>query len=268
MGHPPDHPKSDSDELAADDGIRIAGGIDEASARRGELTLRAAGLPGALAASWLAVRTAPGLVRLVTMWVHESGHAVSAWLCGYFAVPGPWFTPVAAERSIVVPILLGGLLGTGGFLAWRSSRTLWAAAAAATLLIALVCTAVLTTIQAQQFIVFGGDGGAMILGTMLMLTIFAPKGSALERNHVRWGLLVIGALALMDAHAVWSGPVSRLPFGENENGLSDPSVLVEQFGWTVADLVRRYLQVADACFFALGISYVLGVIIPAIEEFS
>lgn len=239
--------------------------VDEASALHEELTARAVALPGALLAAWLAVSVAPGAVRLLAMWVHETGHAVSAWLCGYAAWPGPWFTPIGTDRSIPVAALLAGLLTFGCYRAWQANRPGWVGVAAAGLIVSLCCTLGLTPAQARQFIVFGGDGGSMVLGTMLMLTIFAPKNSPLRRDHLRWGLLVIGALAFMDAYIVWSGPLDRLPFGENENGLSDPSVLTEAFGWSVAALVSRYLQVAHACLAALAVSYIVGVVRPAID---
>ena len=38
------------------------------------------------------------------MFVHETGHAVSAWLCGYWSTPGLWFTPVADEREFSVTL--------------------------------------------------------------------------------------------------------------------------------------------------------------------
>ncbi len=58
-------------------------------AARGERTARALALPLALLFAWLAVRGSPGAVRMLAMWVHESGHAVAAWLCGYTAWPEP-----------------------------------------------------------------------------------------------------------------------------------------------------------------------------------
>src|SRR5215467_5354246 len=49
---------------------------------RRELRARVLAFPCALLGAWIAVRIAPGLVRIFTMWVHESGHAVAAWVCG------------------------------------------------------------------------------------------------------------------------------------------------------------------------------------------
>jgi hypothetical protein len=226
------------------------------SAARSERSARAAALPLALLFAWLAVRGSPGAVRMLAMWVHESGHAVAAWLCGYLAWPGPWFTPVDTERSPSFTVLLVGLLAYGGHRAWRLQRWFWVVASASALLLVLFCTLVLGPGKSQQLIVFGGDGGGLVLGTMLMLTVYAREEHPIRRDHLRWGLLVIGALAFMDVYAVWSGPIDGLPFGENENGLSDPSVLTEIYGWTLLTLINRYVRLAHACLALLVAVYV------------
>ena len=130
-----------------------------------------------------------------------------------------------------------------------------------------LCTLVLRSGTAQQLIVFGGDGGGLAIGTMLMLTVYAREEHPLRRDHLRWWLLVIGALAFMDVYAVWSGPINRLPFGDNENGLSDPSVLTEMYGWTLIGLVNRYRQLAHACLTLLVVVY-LAAIYPQTQTFS
>jgi hypothetical protein len=230
----------------------------EGAERRRELFARALALPCALLGSWLAVKTAPAAVRMLTMWVHESGHALSAWLCGYLAWPGPWFTPVGTERSFTLTLLLAGLMASGAVHAWQRTRRFWAVVAVASMLVMLFCTVSLQPGQAQQLIVFGGDGGCLVLGSALMLTVYARPDHPVRREHLRWALLALGALAFMDGYAVWSGGLEQLPFGENENGLSDPSVLVEAFGWSVLGLVDRYTQVAHACLAVLAAAYVTG----------
>jgi hypothetical protein len=226
---------------------------------RREWRARVLALPSALLGAWLAVKAAPGLVRMFSMWVHESGHAVSAWLCGYSAWPGPWFTPVASERSITLTGLLLVLLVFGGYRAWQRERWFWFAAATVVLLITLCCTLLLSAVKARQLITFGGDGGCFVLGTALMLTVYARADHPLRTERLRWALLIFGALAFMDAYVIWSGSFDRLPFGESERGLSDPSVLVEQYGWGVLLLVNRYLALAHACFVVLGAAYVAGI---------
>ncbi len=229
------------------------------SAARSETMARAVAIPLALLFAWLAVKTSPGAVRMLSMWVHESGHAVAAWLCGYMAWPGPWFTPIGAERSPSFTVLLVGLLAYGGYRAQQVERGFWVVASACAILLVLFCSLVLRSGQAQQLIVFAGDGGCLVLGTMLMLTVYAREEHPIRRDHLRWGLLVIGALAFMDVRAVWSGPIDRLLFGENENGLSDPSVLTEVYGWSLLTLVNRYSQLAHACLALLGVVYIAAV---------
>jgi hypothetical protein len=232
---------------------------EDESAARSERIARAVAIPLALLFAWLAVKGSPGAVRMLGMWVHESGHAVTAWLCGYLAWPGPWCTPVATERSPSFTVLIVGGLAFGAYRAWQLQRWFWITASACTLLLVLFCTLILRSDTAQQLIVFGGDGGALVLGTMLMLTVYAREEHPIRRDHLRWGLLVIGALAFMDVYAVWSGPSNRLPFGENENGLSDPSVLTELYGWGVPSLVNRYSQLAHACLTLLLIVYLAAI---------
>ena len=51
----------------------------------------------------------------------------------------------------------------------------------------------------------------------------------------------------------------RIPFGMNEGaGLSDPSVLSEQFGWSATQLVHRYLALGVVCLAVLACAYLLG----------
>jgi hypothetical protein len=242
--------------LSAADPVRARAAADK---RSRELLVQAAAVPSALLAARVCVAAAPGAVRLLTMWVHESGHALAAWACGYAAWPGPWFTPVSEQRSPAVAVLWAALLLAGGSRLWRDGyrRT---SVALGVLGAAIVGAGLaLPESHARQVITFGGDAGCFVLGAALMATAFAPADSALRRNGVCWGLAVLGALAFVDAWVVWSGPLERLPFGENENGLSDPSVLVEIYGWSIAALVERYLTLARWCLGVLCLLYALRV---------
>jgi len=238
----------------------------ERQANRIELRARALALPCALLGAWAAVKTSPGLVRIFTMWVHESGHAVAAWLCGYTAWPGPWVTPIGSERSFAMTATMVGLLGFGAFRAWQRERWFWVVAAAAVLMLTLCCTFLLREVQGRQVMTFGGDGGCFVLGSVLMLTMYARADHAFRTERLRWALLIFGALAFMDVYRVWSGPFEHLPFGEDEHGLSDPAVLTEEFGWSVLLLVDRYLKLARACFVVLVAAYAAGMAQSSIRE--
>jgi hypothetical protein len=230
---------------------------------RQELTYRLLALPVALVVARLLVGSALApLVRIfLSMWVHESGHAVTAWLCGFGAFPGPWLTPISSGRVPLVTVGLAAGLGWGVLQAWSARRWSLVAGGATVLVLQLVCTC-LPAAQAHALIIFGGDAGCLVLGSLLMATFYARRESALYRGALRWGFLVIGAAAFMDAFGTWWGArtdLDRIPFGENEGvGLSDPSHLTEIYGWTVQVMIRRYVWLGMACLVVLAVLYVVG----------
>src|SRR5205823_2495043 len=93
-----------------------------------EWKLRAAAIPAAigLALAFHAWPTGHWLQRtFLSMMVHELGHAVTAWWCGFAALPTVWKTLIPETRSaffsLVVLALEGGVFVRG----WRLSRTGW-----------------------------------------------------------------------------------------------------------------------------------------------
>jgi hypothetical protein len=219
---------------------------------------RAWGVPIALAVAGLVGLTGPGafLERILFgMWLHELGHALASWCCGVFAVPLPWLTLGGGSRSPVFIVLLFGVLGGLGW-RWRTERQRLAVLSvpAVVLLIGLL----VPFRHATTFIVFSGDGGAMVLGTVLMLgAVLLPDDARLSRGALRWGYLVIGAGAFMDAFITWVRSwrdFAELPFGRSEaSGLSDALRLVDVSGWSEAGLVRAYLALGLVCLAVLAV---------------
>lgn len=232
---------------------------------RHELRLRQFALPLALGGAWLLVKSPMwgGLIRVfLSMWIHELGHAVTSWFCGFPAIPGPWRTVTFEERSAVLMLLLtaglAGLVLRGHF----TQRRWLMAAGAVGLVLQFVGTVLLSPSQSRQLITFGGDGGCLVLGALLLTTLYAPRESALRQGWLHWGYMVIGAAAFMDAFSQWWSArrdFERIPFGDIEGvGLSDPSKLVEVHGWSETDLVRRYTGLGLVCLALLGVLYAVG----------
>jgi len=209
------------------------GELDDA---RLELALRAAVPPLALGVAWVLVSSPSGhaLARtFLSMWVHELGHAVAAWLCGLGAFPGPWRTPVSDSRLALVPLAVAAGLGA---VIYRGRR------------------------QRRPTLV---DGGSLVLGTLLMATIYARPESRLRRGALRWGLAGIGATSVVDALDTWlraRADAGRIPLGEIEGvGLSDASKLTEVYGWTFGQLTGRYVALGAVCAAAIAAMYVAGI---------
>ena len=155
-------------------------------------------------------------------------------------------------------MILTAAIVFGGFQAWNAQRWAWVFAAGGVLILQLIAL----WLPAGPLIVFFGDGGAMVLATILMATFYAPRESALYKNWgLRWGLLVIGALSFMHVFLIWSGPYEDIPFGEIEGvNLSDPSLLTEMHGWPVTQLVDRYVRLGEVCLVALLALYVWALV--------
>lgn len=227
-----------------------------------EFKYRLLALPLALlVARWLTGTGFRIVADMLAMVVHECGHAITAWLVGRWAIPTFWVTMMGQTKSWSIVLLVMAALVFGGFLAWKTRRWGWLCAAAAVLFLQINILSIAPITQGA-LVIFAGDGGAMVLATILMATFYAPRNSALYKSWgLRWALLLIGALAFMHVYRLWSGPWENLPFGQIEGGnLSDPSLLTGMYGWSVLQLVDRYLLLAKTCFIAIGAMYLWGLV--------
>jgi hypothetical protein len=230
-----------------------------------ELRLRAFGVPVALLVAFGLVKSGLGhflLRTFVSMWVHETGHAATAWLCGFLAFPGPWFTPVAATRSPLLALLVSFAIGYAAMRSLAMGKRGLAGALGGVLLLQLGCTLLLKLPAAHALVYFGGDAGCLVLGTLCMTTLYARPGTTFHRGALRYGFLAIGACSFADAFEQWWAARTdsdRIPFGENEGmGLSDPSNLSEVYGWTTSQLVGRYVALGCVCLLVLAAAYWVG----------
>jgi hypothetical protein len=230
---------------------------------RSELRLARFAVPAALLTALALARTDMGGFFLRTffgMWLHELGHAVAAWLCGFPAVPGPWFTSVGGERSFLFALAITGGLAWALWRTWTDHRRVLSGLVLAVLVLQLGLTLVLSPAKAETLISFCGDAGSLVFGSALMATFFVPPGHKLHRDWLRWGFLVIGAASFADTFPDWwtaRHEPSIIAFGEIEGrGDTDPSSLL-QAGWTVDQMVSRYVGIGVLSLIALAAAQVV-----------
>jgi hypothetical protein len=216
-----------------------------------------------LAVLFHAVGFTAGMQRIfITMPVHEFGHAVAAWFCGFTAIPTLWKTLIPETRGFIAPVALFAGLAYMGWRGWVAQNRLVVGAAGALVLLQLVLTFGTRPETANMLIVFGGDGAGLILATLLMGSFFFGKHTQLYKGSLRWGFLVIGAVAFVDMYSVWVAGRSdfdAIPFGTTGGMATDPSRLVEDFGWKIETMVNRYVMLGLACLLALGLTNWWGV---------
>ena len=217
-----------------------------------EWKLRAWAIPTALVLAVLFNRSPTGHMvqrTFLTMIPHEVGHALTGWWCGFTALPGLWKTRIPEFRETIAPLVIAALEVGLAVVGWRRDR-MWLVVIALGLGVLQFLGTTCDSDTAHLAAIYGGDGGAMVIGTVLILAFFAPAGSKLRAGALRWGLLVIGAAAYVDTAMTWwraRADHDLIPFGEIEGvGLSDPSRLAEA-GWSAGQIVSRYVLLAGAC---------------------
>lgn len=186
----------------------------------------------------------------LTMPLHEIGHAVTAWWCGFGAVPTLWKTLLFESRGMIVSLCVAAF---NAFVMWRgwSAQRMGLFGLGLALGVLQFAGTTSSAETATTAFTFGGDAGAMVLGSALVIAFFVGPESRLRAGGLRFGLLAIGAAGIVDTFATWWAARHDhdvIPFGEIEGvGQSDPSKLTDVHGWSVQQLVDRYVLVGEVC---------------------
>jgi Zn-finger nucleic acid-binding protein len=198
----------------------------------------------------------------LTMPVHEFGHALTAWLTGYNAIPSLWVTQIFSDsRGLFAPMLLCfGILCLIRYALTKNSL-LGLILSVGLLVVQFIGTFIVSPNTANMLFTYGGDGMGMILATLLMASFYFGKETSLYKGALRWGFVAIGAAAFVDIYSVWLSSlddIGNVPYGTTGGRYTDSYKLVEDHGWSFKTLINRYLMLGNVCLVILFVVYFIG----------
>jgi hypothetical protein len=144
----------------------------------------------------------------------------------------------------------------------RQLRGGWVVIAAFLLLMQGIGTLMITERDSEQYILFGGDGGGMVLATLLMLSFYFGKETQLYKGGLRWGFLGIGAAGFADMFMTWWRSASdrlQVPYGLTGGEPTDAFKLVNYHTWSWEQLISRHVTVGVICLLLLLGFYLWGI---------
>lgn len=193
--------------------------------------------------------------------VHELGHAVAAWFCGYSAVPTVWKTLVPESRGFIAPVLLLGAIGYMAFQSHQQKKLGFLVMCCFLVFLQLIGTFGVEEKTSNMLITFSGDGLGMVIGIILMCTFYFGKTTQLYKGWLRWGFVCIGAAAFIDIFVQWIQALSDVTFvamGEQEGTHSDPYKLRYYHGIKMDKMIDAYVSLGIFCMFFLAGIYTWG----------
>lgn len=201
-----------------------------------------------------------GMQRIFfAMPIHELGHAVSGWLCGFNSIPTLWKTMTPENRGYIASLIL--LIGLGSLARYglKNKQPSWFLFIGLVLVTQFYGTFVISLGKADMYITMGGDAMGMILATLLMATFYVGKDTQLYKGAVRWGFLGIGAAAFINMFAPWwNKDISAIGYGTTGGIPTDSWKMINIHLWEWNALFNVHITLGLLCLAALGIIYCIG----------
>jgi Zn-finger nucleic acid-binding protein len=209
-------------------------------------------LPVALAVAWLL--RASGVAGLVLggarIPLHELGHALAAWFCGFSALPIPFgMTWLGDARAVSVWLLLAVGLGAAVWRLFRAGERAWAGLFAALLVLQQFATWATTDSTRRLLITFGGSAGELLLSATLVALFHARLPARLRWDQARWIALFVGAFILVNQTLLWREARLNhelIPWGSVMGEDGDMQRLERDHGWAPSRIAMRYAAFAHA----------------------
>ncbi len=189
----------------------------------------------------------------IRLWMHEWGHALFAWACGWMAIPLPiGFTPVIPGRNWAILLVWHAFWGLWTWRAWVAEHRVASAIGAGAILIQWVFAFGLSQPTQEQWMLFGGCAGELLLSAAWMAMFHLRFSGKTRFDFWRWVLMFFGASVFAQAFGLWVAARrtgTAIPWGSmwGEQSDGDMDRLCDEFHWTTREISERYFALACVC---------------------
>ena len=227
-----------------------------------EKTLCLFALPAMLGVAMLVQITGflAGMQRIVFgMPVHEMGHAVTGWLCGFNSIPSLWVTVSSGERGYISSVAVLAALFMLTRYALVNKKPAWLIPVIIIFLLQIYGTLIISENTADMLITVGGDAMGLVLATLLIVIFYMGKETQLYKGSLRWGFLAIGAAAFMDIFTPWyNKDISAIGYGMTGNNHTDSFKMINFHLWEWNSLFTLHNTIGWLCLMAMACAYCIG----------
>jgi hypothetical protein len=195
------------------------------------------------------------LLRGISIWIHEFGHATIAWLSGRRAIPLPFgWTNYSLERSFFVYLGVLTLLGLLFWAGWKQQKRWPMSLAGILALVQFYMTWLMPGNTFGMLEAFGGIGGEFYLSTLLVVSFYFPMPEYWRWDFWRYPAILAAAFTFWGISSLWRDVkrgLENIPWGSLWGGQGDAggdmNQLREQFGWSDRQIVDTYNFLGGLC---------------------
>ncbi|MCM1982069.1 M50 family metallopeptidase [Lyngbya confervoides] len=198
------------------------------------------------------------LLRGITIWVHEFGHATVAWLSGRKAIPLPLgWTNVEPQKSWFVYL---GLLILFGLLIWAGYREQrrWPVGLGIVFSgLQFFMTWMMPEDWFDLLLAFGGIGGEFYLSAFLMVSFYFDLPAYFKWDFYRYPVLLGSAFTFWGAWWNWQEidrGAAAIPWGSlwggQDHAGGDMNILSTR-GWSDQQIIETYNLLGGVCWFLI-----------------
>jgi len=210
---------------------------------------------------------------VLSMSIHEFGHAVTAWMMGQFAIPIPMagLTLPIGSRSTLVSLLFISAFSYLAYKSWKEKIYFLFSLSVGFILASLYLLKNYTNSTQMPVIFFAGVAGEFILSAILILAFYNPLFKKIRWDFFRYFFFAVGCMVYVESSLLWiniSLKRSAIPFGscQSADGAGakegDMNRLIAD-GWTENDITSRYLMVLKITLILIILQYAYRVLIKS-----